>query len=329
MTQTITPLFQTNLILHMCMPYPKNFGFNPYFYNLGYKIQHIERLIPLTNEGRNKLAELNINRKNVTPEIVMTNDKEIVLFECKSNDFDFDISHHSSQQAASYFTLSPEYLSQYLGLASQTFQGKILYVVPSNNNILKKVSETLEKIKDELKQIISETLPHDIFTILINEDGTFIGFKENKNMSYTKIIDSTIMQHHSMIYLIPVDPNGRKDKHSEEILVSQVRMKLRTFIGRRLSINGFKINSLEICKSINPFWDALPQPYKRKMIQWVDSSIRTFNIDLEKAGVKVVYENKEFKCEKLSQKQISKVESLLISDFNIENINSIQLSLEM
>lgn len=329
----ITPLFQLNLLLHMCMPYHKSSGFNPYFYNKGFSIRHIETAIPLPQANINHLSTINVTRKKVSPEIVLANDSEIILFECKISDFELDFSHHSASQAAGYLSLNPTYLRDYFGLKKSLFkEGKIMYGILPEKEL--QVKNTLQSIQKIIENVFKNALPHEVFTIIQSKKGIYIKLSESNNKKPIKIIDSTIMENEQLFYIIPTDISGNIDENSENILKLQIKQTLRSVIGRGINFNNFSFSTLDICKRINPIWDLLPNFYRTKLKLWINDILREFINDFSKIGIKITYEKQTFKFPTLSEKQKDSIRKYLISEefLNIDDfpeVSSIQLSLNI
>lgn len=332
-TNTITPLFQLNLLLHLCLPYPANSGINPYFHNKGFKIRQIEKGIPLPDAGVTCLKNMNVNRQNVTPEIVLSNEDEIILFECKVSDFDVDWSHHSTTQAAGYLTLNSDHLCDFFGIDNnEAFSGKLLYGVPEENEA--KVVSTLLEIKNSISNFLTDLLPHETFTITCNNNGAYISVNENSIKKSIKIIDYSIMCNENLFYLIPTDINGNLDPFGEQILKSQVKSVLRSLLGRGSSFSDFEISVNIVCKKINPIWDLLPIFFQKKFKYWIKINIKFWLDKLASKGIKVEYEQQKFIFSNItpSHRQIIRKELIsaeFFSDESITSLNSIQLEFEL
>lgn len=325
----ITPLFQLNLLLHMCLPYDKNSGFTPYFYNNGYKIRQIEQSIALPTNSSKVLLKFGIDKKKVTPEIVLSGNNEIILLECKVADFKLDPKHHATKQAMSYMSLSSTYLKEFFGYPSyDTIQGKILYGI--SNGDIKTVNKVLKKIQNELQNVLGSALPHDTFQISCESDGTYIKVNNKK----IKVIDFNVTGNQHMFYIVPTDISGRIDTKSEELLKLQVKNVLRSMIGRQISQSKIEISVTSIASKINPLWVLLPNTFKQKLKLWIGNSIKNYLPEFTKINKDIFFSSNKLHIPKLTDKQKKSIIKLLTSEqfFNdsiFENYNSIQLSLDL
>lgn len=325
----ITSLFQFNFLLHMCIPYPDNSGVYPYFQKENFRIRKIEEPIPLNPiNSKILLDQKNINRKNVTPEMILTNKNELLLIECKIGPLDYDYSKHGASQAAGYFSLEASDLKKHLGYSeNECIVPSVAYGISLCD--INTIKNTLITIKSDINKIVHKTLPHKIFEISEEPDGIYL-ITDSKKIN---VIKKEHFSHSASFYLVPIEMNGKIDDHGSETLKYQVKNKLRQLIGMQLNNKNIIVNSLDIAKSVNPFWDMLPKKLQDKIKLWISKNIKNHLDDFHTISKTATFSAHKLTISNLSENQKRKLRKyLLSSDFfenQVENFNSFQLSLPL
>lgn len=319
MNTELTPLFQLNLLIHLCLPYPKDSNFYPYFNRKGYTLKQIEKPIPLEPGSIKTLKELFEPKKAVTPEVVLFKDSnnEYLLIECKVQNFDIDWTHHGTRQAAGYLSLTPEHLKDFFGLESKSkIKSKIMYGVSQQNQ--QKLTTTLDSISNTIMNKLGQVMQHDVFGLEVKPDGLYLTVQDERKLESYKVIRDKALMNKSIIYIVPVDINGQLEKENEDILQTQVRNSLRSVIGKNIGLHPFSFNSTSICEKINPVWGQLPASFKKKMRRWVHNYIKEIIEQIIHMGVKVTIEEQNYLFESVNEKKANGIRRYLISDSFLE-----------
>ncbi|PGT81548.1 hypothetical protein [Bacillus sp. AFS040349] len=319
MNLDLNPLFQLNLLIHLCLPYPKGSNFYPYFNRKGYTLKQIEKPISLEPSSIKILKELFEPKKAVTPEVVLYKDSnnEYLLIECKVQNFDVDWTHHGTRQAAGYLSLTSERLKDFLGLESKSkINAKIMYGVSQQNQ--KKLTTTLDSISNIIKDKLGQVMQHDVFGIEVKTDGLYLSVLEGEKLDSYKVINEKALLNKSLIYIVPVDINGQLEKENEDILQTQVRNSLRSIIGKNIGSQPFSFNSTSICEKINPVWGQLPAPFKNKMKRWVHNNTKEVIEQIVQMGVSITIHEQNYSFGSVDDKKVKSVRRYLLSDRFIE-----------
>lgn len=331
----ITPLFQLNLLLHMTMPYNNDLGIQPFFYKLGFSVKEIETTLPLPPKTIATLKSVGIDRNNTKPELVLTNKNTIILLECKSSDFDFDLSKRVTLQAISYFSMNNNHLVSYYGLPSKDIkESKIVYVLSNANN--EKINNALTTTKKVVKNILGAALRYELLHIAVKENGVYIIFYDNMNNIDEEIIvvDSRITDSNELFYLIPTDIEGRFDKESEELLKMQVRNTIRSIIGRRINKNQHIVHIEDIAIKINPLFKLLPSKFQSKFKLWIKNSIRNILKEISTSNIVFLCDKNNLIIPAIPTEKDRKIilNKLLLQSFipnsSFSDFNSIQLEFD-
>lgn len=323
-----TSLFQLNFITHMCLPQNHN-GIYPYFNKMGYKIRAIESTIPLEDTSIEFLKTLNIQKKNVTPEMILSNTKNLLLLECKIGDFQKNYSLHASKQAAGYLSLEKKYMSEFLGYSSNSnIDSSVVYMISNGDTSI--VADTLNSIKTDLPHT-NENLDFEIFEIALFDDGIYIIEKDTDKKF--KILDNGVSNNPIIFYLFPFEPSGKIDSHGENVIKLQVKNKLRSLIGRQLYNDSITVHVKEISENINQLGNLLNSQFRRKINWWISKNIINHLEDLKKICSRVSFTSNTLSIPNITDTERKKLESYLVSSqfltHNFEEINSIQLSLNL
>lgn len=325
----ITSLFQFNFLLHMCIPYPSNSGVYPYFLKNNFRIRKIEESIPLKQtNSKILLEEKNINRKNVTPEMVLTNKNELLLIECKIGHLEYDYSKHGASQAAGYFALDPNDLKKYLGyLENDQITPSVAYGLSLCDKDL--TQNTLSTIKSDIDKVIQNPLPYKIFEISEENDGIYLTTDKKK----INVIEKQNYSQPASFYLVPMEINGKIDSHGIETLKFQVKNKLRQVIGVQLHAENITVNSLDVAKGINPFWDMLPKKLQDKIKLWISKNIKNHLDDFYAISETSTFSSHKLTISNLNDEQKKAIMKYLLSpeffEDQVEAISAFQLSLPL
>ncbi|MBY0201399.1 hypothetical protein H7U05_29705 [Priestia megaterium] len=315
----LTPLFQLNLLVHLTLPYPKSSNFHPYFYKQGYKINQIEKSIPLDPRNVKRFKETFESKKAVTPEMVLYHEKkkEYLLIECKVQKFDVDWSHHGTRQAAGYMSLSEDYLKDIFALERNAkIKAKIFYGIQKEEEA--EMYTTLQCISETVKEIIGYAMPHETFGIQFKSDGLYLSLRQEEKIEEINVINKKALSNNAMIYIIPVDINGHLDTESKEVLQIQVRNVLRSILGKNIGLRDFSFTSTTICEKINPVWAQLPSTFKKKMKRWVHNYIKEIIEEIVSMGVRVDISEQNYSFNIVDERKAKNIRKFLLSKTFLE-----------
>lgn len=315
----LNPLFQLNLLIHLCLPYPDGSHFYPYFNRKGYTLKQIEKPISLEPGSIKILKELYEPKKSVTPEVVLykDSDNEYLLIECKVKSFDIDWTHHGTRQAAGYLSLTSEHLKDFFGLESKSkINAKVMYCVSQRNQ--DKLINTLNSISDIIMDKLGDVMQHEVFGIEAKSDGLYLTVCDEEKYDSYKVINEKALLNKSLIYIVPVDINGQLEKENEDVLQTQIRNSLRSVIGKNIGLQPFSFNSTSICEKINPVWGQLPASYKKKMRRWVHNHTKEIIEQIILMGVGVTTHEQNYSFDSVDEKKVLSVRRYLLSDKFLE-----------
>lgn len=310
-TSNLTPLLQLNIFIHMGMNYPEGGLFKPYLRSKGYRIKTIGQNISVKQDIYKKIAK-SLGKKvnqNVVPEIIFIHDQsnELLLLECKVISFPPDLDQRSAQQALGYLSLSPEYVSEYLGLPKKNnLAGRLIYSVDENYSI--HLNQTLNDLSSIVSEILGDSMDYEIMGMESASDGIFLYVGNNSKRQKIKITEAVTKNQGTVIYLIPLDPEvDLADKYGMDVLEQQVKNSLRIIIGRLIGIREISFSVVDVCKDVIPVWDLWTSKSTKKIRRLVKIHIDKIKSDLEKRGVKLLYDNGLYTVPKVDQKSVEKV----------------------
>ncbi|PED08023.1 hypothetical protein COL30_19295 [Bacillus pseudomycoides] len=315
----MTPLLQLNLFLHMTLDYTHKSNFNPYFKKQGYVLKSIEESIPLNPEVYQKISAVTKISQRVTPEMILKHQEtgNLLLLECKVKSFDSNAEDRACRQALGYLSLTPEYLSEFLGgTEDEKNTASLLYATDHNHT--EKLNSTLNKLKSTVLKTVGRSLEPEILGIEINKSGCFIQKKAPELEDPVKIVDLPTLQEKAILYLIPFEPNSSIDEYGKLVLEKQVRNTIRAILGRNLGNTEFTFTSTDICKAINPLWDKLPSKLKKKIKRIVHTYILDVIRVLKTKNVQGTHEEQIYKFPPIDQNTLEKVRRFLITNKFIE-----------
>jgi hypothetical protein len=291
---TLSPLIQLNLFLHMALDYPESSPFNPILHKRGYRIKSIGRIIPVPLEVRSKLdkSEYGVNQR-VVPEIIFENTVtgHLLLLECKSSAFSSGKDSRDTRQAIAYLSLPTGYLSDFLG-QPHSRRGTTQVVYSVKNTHSKALRESLDAIADYLREAGLTPLRSRVVGLSSKDSGVYLCVEKGGNTEELRIASSTPLANSAALYLIPIDPDiNLKDEYGHQVMSESVVSALRTVIGGRLGITEIKFHINEFCQLVVPVWELWTPEPKKKLRQLIRHYINQVSEELRKKGLKIVYEN--------------------------------------
>lgn len=291
---TLSPLMQLNLFLHMAMDYPESTLFNPVLHKRGYRIKSIGRTIPVPLEIRGKLERSGhkVNQK-IVPEIIFENvaTGRLLLLECKSSSFSSDEDNRHTRQAIAYLSLPTKYASDFLG-QPQSRRGTTDVVYSVKNSDSKKLRESLDVLAEYIRNTGLIPLSSHVVGLLSKGDGVYLCIEHTDSKEELRITNSTSLANSAVLYLIPIDPDiNLKDEYGHQVISESVVSALRTVIGGRLGLTEIKFHINEFCELVVPVWELWAPEPKKKLRQLIRRYINEISEELRKKGLKIVYEN--------------------------------------
>lgn len=281
---------QLNFLLHMCLPYPEKTGVYPFLYNMGYKIQSIEQSFPLEDYTRKLLSEIGIKRKNIKPELVLQNEENTLLFECKTTAFDASLQNSSFIQANCYLSTKKQYINDLIS-SKPTIEGKICYFVPEI--IRNEIEVLLDGIKSKYIKEPTEFL--DPVIIASNLDVKEESLKItttllNQQKSTLKVMDIKKVEDPNFFELLLYNPGcGITEKDSNKIMLRTQAVLLR-LLGKNLEYSKkFSIEIEEIAKEVSQFYEYLEKDEQEKLKNHIVIKLKKMfsTIDYEKEKISV------------------------------------------
>lgn len=302
----------------MALNYPDNSSLYPYLHKNGYRIKAIGKKIAVNSNNKTNVEKFTSKKINneVQPEIIFQHEKnkELLLLECKVSGFEVDFEHRNTKQALGYLCCGDDHIQSYLGLKDKrenNVENQILYAVAGSD--IKLQMDTLEKLSKITSDAGVSSLPFIVSGVEIDDEDIYLKIVKSSSIDRVKIVEKGVPH---VLYLIPLDPGvNKKDPESLKLLEQKVSLTLRSIIGRNIGLKGFEIQIKSFFEKVIPVWNLWDTDSQKHVKGLIKKYIREALRRLEKKGLKFEFnvENQEYRIEKVSSQQATKIRSYLVS----------------